>query len=81
MLRKNQTQPILRITRYVRKPSLEIHEVIRAPHCRHGHHLPLNIVAPLNPETNLEKCDHPCQVDDLNPDGHVLPQRTQPTDL
>ena len=28
MLRKIRTQTILRITRYVRKPGLEIHEVI-----------------------------------------------------
>jgi len=28
MLRKNRTQTILRITRYVSKPGLEIHEVI-----------------------------------------------------
>ena len=28
-------------------------------------------MAPLNPGINPEKCEHPCQVEDLNPGGQV----------
>jgi hypothetical protein len=38
-------------------------------------------IAPLNPKINPEKYEHPCQVEDLNPDGQVPSQRNQPTDL
>jgi hypothetical protein len=38
-------------------------------------------IAPINPGINREKCEHPCQVEDLNPDEQVPPQRTQPADL
>ena len=38
-------------------------------------------VAPLNPKINSEKYEHPCQVENLNPGGQVLPQETQPTNL
>jgi hypothetical protein len=33
-------------------------------------------IAPLNPVINSEKCEHPCQVGDLNPGGQIPPQRT-----
>ena len=38
-------------------------------------------ITPLNSGINPEKYEHPCQVDDLNPDGQVSPQETQPADL
>ncbi|XP_021309936.1 uncharacterized protein LOC110432953 [Sorghum bicolor] len=34
----------------------------------------------INPRINLGKCEHLCQVSDLNPGGQVLPQGIQPTD-
>jgi len=38
-------------------------------------------IAALNPGINPEKCEHLCQVGDLNPGGQVSPQGTQPADL
>jgi hypothetical protein len=38
-------------------------------------------IAPLNPEINLEKYEHPCPVENLNPGGHVPLRGTQPADL
>jgi len=33
-------------------------------------------IAPLNPGINPGKCEHPCQVEDLNPTGQIPPQGT-----
>jgi hypothetical protein len=38
-------------------------------------------IAPLNPEINTEKYEHPCQVEDLNPGEQVPSQGTQLADL
>jgi hypothetical protein len=38
-------------------------------------------IALLNPGINPEKYEHPSQVEDLNLDGQVSSQETQPTDL
>jgi hypothetical protein len=38
-------------------------------------------IMPLNPRINPGKCEHPCQVGELNPDGQVPPQGTQPAEL
>ena len=57
---------------------LEIHEVTTGASLSTGTYESMSL---LNPEINLEKCEHPCQVEDLNPGGQVSPQGTQPTDL
>jgi hypothetical protein len=38
-------------------------------------------IALLNHRINLGKCEHPCQVRDMNPGGQVPPQGTQPAEL
>jgi len=38
-------------------------------------------ITPLNPGKNLGEYEHPCQVGDLNPGGHVSPRGTQPAEL
>jgi hypothetical protein len=41
----------------------------RTPCYRFARHLPLKEVYLLNVEINLEKYEHPCLVEDLNPEG------------
>jgi hypothetical protein len=38
-------------------------------------------IVPLNLEINPEKYEYPCQVENINLGGQILPQETQPTDV
>jgi hypothetical protein len=60
---------------------LEVHEVITGASLSTGTSPITESIAPLNPGINPGKCEHPCQVEDLNLGGHVPPQGTHPTDL
>jgi hypothetical protein len=59
---------------------LKIHEATTDTSLSTGTSSTTESIAPLNPRINLEKYEHPCQVEDLNPGGQVPPQGTQPTD-
>ena len=60
---------------------LEIHEVTMDASLSTETSLTTESIAPLNLEINPGKCEHPCQVEDLNLDGQVPPNGIQPTDL
>ena len=60
---------------------LEIHEVTADASLSTGTPPTTESIAPLNPRINPGKYEHPCQVGDLNSDGEVPPQGTQPTYL
>jgi hypothetical protein len=60
---------------------LGIHEVTTGASLSTGTSPTNESIAPLNPGINPEKCEHTCQVDDLNLGGQVPPQETQPTDI
>jgi hypothetical protein len=55
---------------------LEIHEVTTGASLSTGTSPTTESIAPLKPRINPEKCEHPCQVKDLNPGGQVPPQGT-----
>jgi len=55
---------------------LEIHEVTTDASPSIGTSRTSETIAKLNPGINPEKCEHRCQVEDLNPDGQVPPQET-----
>ena len=55
---------------------LEIHEVTTGASLSTGTSPTTKSIAPLNPEINPGKYEHPCQVEDLNPGGQVQPQGT-----
>jgi hypothetical protein len=50
---------------------LEIYEVTTGASLSTGTSPTTESIAPLNPEINSRKCEHPCQVEDLNPDEQV----------
>jgi hypothetical protein len=54
--------------------NLKIHEVTIGASLSTGTSPTTESVAPLNPEISSEKYEHPCQVEDLNPDRQVPPQ-------
>jgi hypothetical protein len=58
-----------------------IHEITTGVSLLMGTSSTIESIAPVNPRINLEKYEHLCQVEDLNPDGQVPPLGTQPTDL
>jgi hypothetical protein len=55
---------------------LEIYEIITDVSLSTETSSTTETIAPLNPKTNSEKLEHPCQVEDLNPGGQVPPQGT-----
>jgi len=55
---------------------LEINEVTTDVSLLMGTSPTTESIASLNSKINLRKCEHPCQVDDLNPDEQVPPQET-----
>jgi len=55
---------------------LEIHEVTTDVSLLTGTSPITENIAPLNSGINPGKCEHPCQVDDLNSDEQVPPQET-----
>jgi hypothetical protein len=57
-----------------RPVNLEIHEVTAGASLLTGTSPTTESKAPLNPEINPEKCEHSCQVEDLNLGGQVPPQ-------
>ena len=55
---------------------LEIHEVTISVSLSMGTSPTTKSIAPLNHRINLGKYEHPCQVENLNPDRQVTPQGT-----
>jgi hypothetical protein len=53
---------------------LEIDEVTTGASPSTGTSPTIESVTPLNPRIKPEKCDYPCQVEDLNLGGQVPPQ-------
>jgi len=60
---------------------LEIHEVTMDASLSTETSPTTESIALLNLGINPEKCELPCQVDDLNPGGQVPPQGTQLADV
>ena len=60
--------------------NLEIDEVTTGMSLSTETSLTTKSTMPLNSGINLEKCEFPCQVKDLNLDGQVPPQGIQPTE-
>jgi hypothetical protein len=56
--------------------NLEIHKVITGASLSTETSPTTESIAPLNPRINTEKCEHPCQVENLNLGGQVPPQET-----
>jgi len=61
--------------------NLEIHEVTTGALLSTETSPTTESIALLKPEINPGKYEHLCQVEDLNLDGQVPPQETQPTYL
>jgi hypothetical protein len=66
---------------WVRSANLNINEVTTCASLSMDTLSTTERIAPLNLGINPEKCEHPCQIEDLNPDEQVPPQETQPAGL
>jgi hypothetical protein len=76
--RTHTLSPWAPLKNWVGLANLEINEVTTGALLSTGTSPTTERIVPLNPGINPGKCEHPCQVGDLNPGGQVLPQGTQP---
>ena len=65
--------------RRIKPADLEIHEVTACTSLSTGTSSTTESITPVNPEINLGKYEHPCQIENLNLDGQIPPEGTQPT--